>query len=74
MASTLTTPLADSRETYRVGVGEGAPEASQVLRVVIISVRHVPLLDFLLLHLSEWSLLVHPATELVRTLSLRPTS
>ena len=58
--------------TYRVRVREGAPKATQVLRVIDVPVLHISLLDLLFLHFGERCLFVHPATELICTLTLRP--
>lgn len=59
-------------ETYGVRVGEGTTETSQVLRVKVIPVLHIPLLDLLFLHLGQRGLLVHAARKLIGPLSLCP--
>ena len=69
MAVILVMPI---KITYRVRVREGAPEATQVLRVKAVPVMHIAQLNLLLLLFGQGCLLVHAARELVCPLSLCP--
>ena len=58
--------------SYAVGVGVGASELADVAAVEDVSVVHVGGTDFFFLLLGQRSLLVHPPTELISPVPLRP--